>query len=50
MRAIVATNMHPPVNYRAVAPLRHVDAFYDAFGIDAGDPLWLPPMRRVHAW
>jgi putative endopeptidase len=50
VRAIVATDGHPPNQYRAVAPLQHLDAFYDAFGIEEGDPMWLPPEQRVDAW
>lgn len=50
VRTIVANDGHPPLNYRAVASLQHVDAFYEAFGIEAGDPMWLPPDQRVHAW
>jgi putative endopeptidase len=49
VRAIVATDGHPPLSYRAVASLQHVDAFYEAFGIEEGDPMWLPPEQRVHA-
>lgn len=50
LRAIVAGNGHPPNFYRTVAALQHVDAFYEAFGIEEGDPMWLPPAKRVHAW
>lgn len=50
LRTIVATDGHPPNFYRTTAALQHVDAFYDAFGIKAGDPMWLAPERRVHAW
>jgi predicted metalloendopeptidase len=50
VRAIVGNDNHPPGRYRAVAPLQHVDAFYDAFGIKPGDPMYLPPEKRVHAW
>ncbi len=46
----VTTNEHPPNNYRATAALRHVDGFYEAFGIKEGDPMWLPPQKRVRAW
>lgn len=46
----VLSDSHAPNAYRAVAPLKHVDAFYDAFGIKAGDPEWLAPEKRVHAW
>ena len=41
---------HAPGNYRAVAALQHVDAFYEAFDIREGDPMWLSPERRVNAW
>lgn len=41
---------HAPGIYRAVAPLRHIDAFYEAFGIKEGDPMWLPPEQRVDIW
>jgi predicted metalloendopeptidase len=34
---------HPPNHYRAVAPLQHVAAFYEAFAINACDPMWLAP-------
>jgi putative endopeptidase len=50
VRMLVATNGHAPNAYRAVAPLQHVDAFYDAFGIEEGDTMWLPPEQRVDAW
>jgi putative endopeptidase len=50
LRALIAADPHAPTSYRAVAPLQHVQGFYDAFGIGPGDPLWLPPEKRVDAW
>lgn len=50
LKNLIATNPHPPNIYRTVAPLQHVDAFYKAFGIKQGDPMWLPPEKRLHAW
>ncbi len=50
IRTKVAADFHPPGPYRAVAPLRHVDAFHAAFGIAEGDPMWLAPEKRVNAW
>jgi len=41
---------HPPNVYRTVAPLQHFDAFYEAFGIKPGDPMWLAPEKRVNTW
>lgn len=46
----VLSDPHAPNAYRAVAPLKHVDAFYEAFGIKPGDPEWLAPEKRVQAW
>ncbi len=50
LRSQVATDHHPPATYRAFAPLQHLDAFYAAFGIVEGDPMWLDPAKRVQAW
>jgi putative endopeptidase len=50
LRLLVANDPHPPGPYRAVAPSRNLDAFYEAFGIVEGDPMWLPPESRVRAW
>lgn len=50
IRSLAQNDNHAPGRYRAVAPLQHVDAFYDAFGIKPGDPMYLPPEKRVHAW
>ena len=41
---------HAPGPYRTYAPLQHLDVFYDAFDIEAGDPMWLPPEKRVDIW
>jgi putative endopeptidase len=50
LRLIIANDPHPPGPYRAVAAPQNLDAFYEAFGIVEGDPMWLPPERRVRAW
>lgn len=50
IRSQVSGDGHPPGSYRAVAALQHLDAFYEAFGIKEGDPMWLAPEKRVHAW
>ena len=47
---LVGNDNHATGNYRSFAALQHVDAFYEAFGIKEGDPMWLPPEKRVHAW
>lgn len=50
LRMIVARDPHPPHPYRADQPLRHLQAFHDAFGIGPGDPMWLDFAQRVNAW
>lgn len=50
LRSQVARDAHPPNAYRALAPLLHIEAFYNAFGIEEGDPMWLEPSKRVKAW
>ena len=41
---------HAPGNYRAYAPLQHLETFYEAFEIEEGDPMWLPPEKRINVW
>lgn len=50
LRQQVMVDPHPPDSVRAVAPLAHVPAFYQAFGVKAGDKLFLPPDQRVRIW
>ena len=35
---------------RAFAPLRNIDAWYDAFGVTEQDALWVAPEDRVRIW
>lgn len=44
------TDSHSPGHIRAFAPLRNVDAWYEAFGVKEGDKLWIPPAERVRVW
>ena len=44
-----ATDNHAPGPYRAAAVRNH-DAWYAAFDIQPGDPLYLPPEQRVRIW
>ncbi len=41
---------HSPGMVRAYAPLRNIDAWYDAFGIKEGDTLYVKPEDRVRIW
>lgn len=46
----LAADTHAPSVIRAVQPLRNCDAFYQAFDIGLGDPMYLPPADRVVIW
>lgn len=50
LRQILAVDPHPTGIYRMTAPLKHEDGFYRAFGIQAGDPMWLAPADRIRLW
>jgi predicted metalloendopeptidase len=41
---------HAPAAVRATQPLRNCDAFYTAFSIGPGDPMYLPPAERIIIW
>jgi putative endopeptidase len=50
MRQLIATDSHSPGMVRAFAPLRNVDAWYDAFGVKEGDTNYVKPEERVRIW
>jgi putative endopeptidase len=50
MRQTLPVDGHPPGVYRMAAPAQHEQAFFDAFGIRAGDRMWLEPGARVTIW
>jgi len=49
LRARVATDVHAPAMWR-VETVRNLDAWYPAFGVTAGQALYLAPEKRVHVW
>jgi putative endopeptidase len=46
----VASDPHSPRRFRVLGPLRNLDAWYDAFKIDAGSKFYIPPEKRVRLW
>lgn len=50
LRTQVKTDPHSPGVYRAIQPLKNIDAFYEAFDIKDGDPMYLAPEKRVRIW
>jgi predicted metalloendopeptidase len=50
LRNQVLTDPHSPARYRINGIVRNVDAWYEAFNVQPGDALYLPPDQRVHIW
>ncbi len=50
LTAQLAADTHAPSIIRAVQPLRNCEAFYEAFEIVPGDPMYLPPEDRIVIW
>ena len=50
LRQLIMTDSHSPGMIRAFAPLRNVDAWYDAFGVKEGDANYVKPEERVRIW
>ena len=44
------TDPHSPGEYRANGIVRNFDAWYEAFDVQPGDALYLPPEKRVKIW
>lgn len=49
-RVRIATDPHSPPKYRANGAVRNVPEFYEAFNVQEGDALYLPPEERVKIW
>jgi putative endopeptidase len=50
LRQQIINGPHSPGQIRAFAPLRNVDAWYEAFNVKPGDKLYVPPEERVRIW
>jgi putative endopeptidase len=50
MRNQVLTDPHSPPEFRVNGTVRNMDAWYEAFAVQPGDKLYLPPSERVHIW
>jgi putative endopeptidase len=46
----VKSDVHAPGSVRATQPLKNMAAFFEAFDIRPGDPMYLPPEERVVVW
>ena len=50
MRQMLVSDPHSPPKYRVQVPIRNIDAFYQAFGVKPGDPMYIAPQDRVRIW
>ncbi len=50
LRQQLVTGPHSPGMFRAKTPVRNIDAWYEAFQVQPGDPLYLAPADRVRLW
>jgi len=50
MRQNLVADPHSPPLARVDLPVRNIDAFYEAFGVKPGDPMYVPPEQRVRIW
>ena len=49
-RQRLLTDPHSPAEYRINGVVRNMDAWYEAFNVQPGDALYLPPEERVKIW
>ena len=47
---LLKVDPHSPQAVRGLAPVRNQPGFYEAFGVRAGDRMYLPPEQRVTLW
>lgn len=50
LRSQIMTDPHPPSDFRINNTVRNVDAWYQAFNVQPGDDLYLPPEQRARIW
>ena len=46
----LTTDPHSPAEFRVNQIVKNVGAFYEAFDVQPGDPMWLDPADRVSIW
>lgn len=50
IRSQVTTDPHSPGRFRVLGPLPNVEAWYQAFGVKAGDRMYIAPEQRAKIW
>ena len=50
LRQALVTDPHSPAHERVDGVVRNIDAWYEAFGVKPGDPMYVAPEQRVRIW
>lgn len=50
LRQRLLSDVHAPAKWRVLAPMSNIPAFYEAFGVKPGQPMWRAPQDRVRIW
>ena len=50
LREMLLSDPHSPPGYRVIGALQNMQEFYAAFGVTAGDGMYLPENERVRIW
>ena len=50
LKTQMAADPHTPSRFRAIGPVRNVDAWYQAFGVQPGTAYYLKPADRARIW
>jgi len=47
---LIQTDVHSPGMHRANGPVANIDAWYQAFNVQAGDKMYKPKDKRIYIW
>jgi putative endopeptidase len=50
VRKQVVSDPHAPRQFRVMGPTRNIDAWYDAFKVQASEKMFVAPADRVRIW
>jgi putative endopeptidase len=50
LREKASDDVHSPAQFRVIGPVRNIDAWYSAFGVQRGDQLYIEPRDRARIW
>ena len=50
LRSRLLSDVHAPAKWRVLGPMSNIPAFYEAFGVKPGQPMWRRPEDRVRIW